>query len=355
VAKGKEVQEIRLPLGQGIAGSVAQTGKTVNLKDAYKDDRFDKGFDTRSGYKTKTMLCTPMKDKRGTIVGVFQIINKKRGYFSADDLTFLASLSIPATLAIEKARLHEAEITVQRVNRELEVAAQIQQQILPKELPILQGLQLGAMSSPCHAVGGDFFDVYKIDEHRVAFCIADVSGKGIPAALLVSTLHATLRAYRELNFPIIVLTAKLNQFIYENSSPEKFITFVLCILDTKSNTLHCVNAGHCYPLLIRSDGSSLELKKSSFALGMFPGTVYIEESIRLRAGDILALYTDGVSESQDGKKDLYGSERLARILTRFRGFLVSEIIDEIRNDVKKFSGTTTQDDDLTMVILKVEK
>ncbi len=353
VAKGNEIKEFRLPIGQGIAGSVAKTGKTVNLEDAYKDKRFDKEFDKRSGFKTKTMLCTPMKDKNGKIVGVFQILNKNKGHFTPDDLSFLSSLSIPATLAIENARLHEAEIQIQRMERELEVAAQIQQQILPKSLPKFEGLQLGSLSIPCHAVGGDFFDVMKLDDHRIALVIADVSGKGIPAALLVSTLHASLHAYRELHFTSVDLTTKLNQFIYENSTAEKFITFALCIFDTRTSTIHSVNAGHCFPLIIRADGSMVELKKNGFGLGMLPGSKYEEETVKLVHGDMIVLYTDGISESMNDKRDLYGNLRLSKILNRYRGFLVEEILDEIVKDVKKFSGNSAQDDDLTLVLLKV--
>ncbi|MBI3189123.1 MAG: SpoIIE family protein phosphatase, partial [Ignavibacteriales bacterium] len=353
VTKGGEVKEFRLPIGQGIAGTVAKTGKTVNLKDAYKDKRFDKEFDKRSGFKTKTMLCTPMKDKKGIIVGVFQILNKKKGYFTPDDQSFLSALSIPATLAIENARLHEAEIQNQRMERELEVAAQIQQQILPKKLPKIEGVQLGSMSMPCHAVGGDFYDVFKLDDHRIALVVADVSGKGIPAALLVSTLHASLYAYRELHFSSVDLATKLNQFIYENSTAEKFITFASCIFDTRTSTIHSVNAGHCFPLIIRADGRMVELKKNGFGLGMLPGSRYEEETVKLGAGDLIVLYTDGISESMNEKRDMYGNLRLSKVLSRYRGFLVNEIMDEIVRDVKKFSGNTSQDDDLTLVLLKV--
>ncbi len=352
VAKGDETREFRLPIGQGIAGSVAKTGKTVNLKDAYEDKRFDKEFDKKSGFKTKTMLCTPMKDKKGRIIGVFQILNKSKGFFSEDDLSFLSALSIPATLAIENARLHEAEVAIQRVERELEVAAEIQRQILPKILPKMEGVQMGAISIPCHAVGGDFYDVYKIDDHRMVMTIADVSGKGIPAALLVSTLHASLHAYRELHFSLVELVTKLSQFIYENSTTEKFITFVICIIDTKTSMLHCVNAGHCFPLLIRADGTMEELQNNGFALGMLPASTYEEETIKLRSGDIITLYTDGISESMNAKHDMYGTLRLSKVLSRYRGFHVNEMKDEILNDVKSFSVNPAQDDDITMVLMK---
>jgi GAF domain-containing protein len=135
VLDGRRKMEIRLKLGHGIAGTVGKTGRSIVLKDAYKDGRFDKGFDRESGFRTRTMLCTPMKDRNGRIVGVFQILNKKRGHFSGQDERFLTALSIPASIALENARLHEADIRNQRAEKELEVASKIQQQLLPEALP----------------------------------------------------------------------------------------------------------------------------------------------------------------------------------------------------------------------------
>ena len=172
VLKGEEMTEIRLPLGKGIAGAVGKTGETINLKDAYNDKRFNKEFDVRSGYRTKSMLCMPMRNKSGKIVGVFQILNKKKGAFDKHDEFFLSELSIPASLAIENARLHIAEMEHQRVEKELEVAYRIQQQILPRELPAMPGVQLSAISIPCHTVGGDYFDVIKMNEDKIALVIA---------------------------------------------------------------------------------------------------------------------------------------------------------------------------------------
>ena len=353
VLKGDKAMEIRLPLGKGIAGSVGKTGKTVNLKDAYKDKRFDKGFDLRSGFRTKTMLCTPMKNKNGKIVGVFQLLNKKNGYFDKRDEKFLAALSIPASLAIENARLHTAEIEQKRVERELEVAGDIQQQLLPKFLPSLTGIELSACAIPCQTVGGDYYDAIKISEDKIALIIADVAGKGVPAALLVSTLQASLHAYIEIGFPSIELVTKLNKVIHENSTAEKFITFFICIFDRNTKSLRYVNAGHNFPLLLHSDASINELDKGGFVLGILPDSKYEEGEVHLNPGDTLILYTDGLTEAVNDRMELFGEERLRSALTHSLNKNTRAMQDHILNEIKLFGNGQSQADDITMIIMKV--
>ena len=177
VLQGNVKVEIRLPIGKGIAGHVAKTGKTVMLKDAYKDPRFNPEVDKRTGYRTKTMLCTPMKDRKGKKIGVIQIVNKLNGYFSKDDIKFLDLLSLDACLAIENSRLFKEGLEKERIEKELEVAASIQKMILPKIIPQVEGFEIAGMSIPTKQVGGDYFDVISLPGGKVASVIADVSGK----------------------------------------------------------------------------------------------------------------------------------------------------------------------------------
>src|SRR3990172_181309 len=182
VLKGKELVEIRLPLGTGIAGHVAETGKTVNLEDAWKDKRFFSGFDVRTGYVTKTMLCMPMRNREDKIIGVFQMINKKGGVFDLEDEQFLRAFSDHVALAIENAYLLQARVENERVEKEIQIAAEIQKKLLPKELPAIAGYQMDAVAVPCKTIGGDYYDVVPIDDENFVLVVADVSGKGIPAA-----------------------------------------------------------------------------------------------------------------------------------------------------------------------------
>jgi sigma-B regulation protein RsbU (phosphoserine phosphatase) len=198
VLKGNEFVEIRLPIGTGISGHVAKTGKTVNLKDAWKDKRFFSGFDIKSGYKTRTMLCMPLWSRKGKIIGVFQVINKLNGVFTKADEHFLAGFSDHVSLAIENAQLHEAIVEKERMEKEIEIAAKIQQALLPKQLPKIPFYDIDAVALPCKAVGGDYYDVIPLEGNRYVMVVADVSGKGVPAAMLVSTLQASLHAYIQL-------------------------------------------------------------------------------------------------------------------------------------------------------------
>ena len=157
VVKGDGLVEIRLPIGTGISGAVAETGKTINLKDASKDKRFYPAIDKKSGFRTKTMLCRPMRDRKGAIIGVFQIINKKSGIFNRDDEFFLDAFSEHASLAIENARLFQADLEHARVNKEMQIAAEMQQQLFPREAIQIPSYELSATVQPCTAIGGDSY------------------------------------------------------------------------------------------------------------------------------------------------------------------------------------------------------
>lgn len=350
---GRGLVEIRLPIGTGISGTVAETGETINLKDASKDKRFYSGFDKRSGFRTKTMLCMPMKNRHGRIVGVFQIINKKRGSFDKEDELFLKAFSEHATLAIENARLYQTSMESERVQKELQIAGEIQQRLLPKEIMPIPHYEIAAAAQPCTSVGGDFYDIISLGNNRFAFVMADVTGKGVPAALLVSTLHASLRAYIQSDTDLSDLTAKLNNLVFENSPTERFITFFIMILDCSEHTITYVNAGHNFPYLLRPQSEDIiELEASGLPLGMLGNMSYESKQINLGRDDVLALYTDGVTEAMDKSKQQYSEERLKRALKNSLVAPARQIKDDILEDVRAFIGQEPPSDDLTLLVLK---
>lgn len=353
VLKGEGLVEIRLPIGTGISGTVAETGETINLQDASKDKRFFSGFDKKSGFRTKTMLCMPMKNRHGKIIGVFQIINKKKGIFDKEDELFLNAFSEHAALAIENARLYQASIESERVVKELQIAGEIQQQLLPKEIVPIPHYDIAAVAQPCATVGGDFYDVIPLDNNRFAFTMADVTGKGIPAALLVSTLHASLRAYIQSSTDLAVLTEKLNDLVYQNSPAERFITFFIMILDCTTHTVTYVNAGHNFPYLFRNQSNEIvELEASGMPLGMLGNMKYESRQINLSRDDVLALYTDGVTEAMDKAKEQYSEDRLKQTIKNSLLGPARQIKDNILEDVRKFVGQEPPSDDLTLLVLK---
>jgi phosphoserine phosphatase RsbU/P len=353
VLKGKDLVEIRLPIGTGISGHVAKTGKTINLKDAWKDKRFFSGFDLRTGFQTRTMLCMPMRDRKGKIIGVFQILNKHDGAFKKEDENFLEAFSVHASLAIENARLHKDIVEKERIEKELEIAGTIQRRLLPKQLPVLPGYEIDAVARPSKNVGGDYYDLLMLKDGKFAFVIADVSGKGVPAALIVSTLHASLHAYIDGASNLADLVRRLNIIVHENTEAERFITLFMAVLDPDDGTLTYVNAGHNFPFLLRTQQSSIHpLTSTGLPLGMFNTAEFQQEVVKLDQSDYLVMYTDGVTEAMNSSMDEYGESRLRQVMIGSSDKPAAGLLGGIVSDVERFVAGEPQSDDLTMLVLK---
>jgi sigma-B regulation protein RsbU (phosphoserine phosphatase) len=189
VAAGLDgVQEIRLPIGKGLAGSVAATGEAIVLHDAYGDPRFDRSHDQKTGYRTRSMLCVPINNRERRVVGVLQLLNKKQGSFGQRDLEFLDAISEHMAIAMENATLHMDLIEKNRMERELQLGREIQSRLFPKPPGDVSGIQLDARSVPCFEVGGDYYDFIELPDGDLGIAIGDVSGKGVAAALIMSSL-----------------------------------------------------------------------------------------------------------------------------------------------------------------------
>ncbi len=357
VLNGSDLIEIRLPLGIGIAGTVACTGEIVNLADARTDKRFYDGYDQTSGIPTSSMLCMPMRNRSGKIIGVFQIMNKKEGLFDQEDCLFLEALSDHATLAVENAHLYQDRVVNERINRELQIAGDMQQRLLPKQIPDIAGYHISALTQPCTSIGGDFYDVIPLLSHtadnRYAVVMADVAGKGIPAALLVSTLHACLHVYLQNPISLIDLAARLNELVYENSPDDKFITFFVMLLDATAHTLTYVNAGHNPPYVLRRQSKILEeLPASGIPLGMMPHASYEIRTITLHPGDMVILYTDGIIESTDRTKKQFGEERFKMLVQDCVDQTAESTKEDILREVQTFIGKEPVADDISLCVLK---
>ena len=353
VLKGKELVEIRLPLGTGIAGHVAETGKTVNLEDAWKDKRFFSGFDVRTGYVTKTMLCMPMRNRENKVIGVFQMINKEGGVFDLEDEQFLRAFSDHVALAIENAYLLQARVEKERVDKEIQIAAEIQNKLIPKELPPIDGYEMDAIAIPCKTIGGDYYDVIPIDDDSYVLVVADVSGKGIPASLLVSTLNAALHAYIQTSMSLTVLVQKLNMIIYKNTPSERYITFFIATLNTRRNQLMYVNAGHNFPYkVVKGQEEFVRLTAGGLPLGMFDNAEYQSEIIDIQPNDLLVFYSDGVTEAMDKKYQEYGENRFRECILANVDKSIGEMRGSIVQDIQDFVGSEPQSDDLTIMLAR---
>ncbi len=349
---GTERVTIRLPLGKGIAGYVAATGETINIQDAYLDLRFNPEVDRKTGYRTKTILCIPLRNKENEIVGVLQLLNKHSGFFTRDDENFIRALSIHAAIAIENARLYEAEREYQQVREEIRLAAKIQHELLPKVTPRVSGYDIAGKYVPAKMVGGDYFDFIQISPSKLVVCLGDVSGKGLPASLLMANVQATLRGQSlAVSSPKTCIT-NANKLLFHSTASDKFVTLFYGTLDTDEHLLLYCNAGHDNPVLLNSRKQIRRLKSGGVVLGIMEDFLYKEEAVRIQPGDLLVIYSDGIVEAMNRKGDMFGEERLITMLQKHRKDTAPQIIDSVFNGVVDYIRGAEQSDDMTMVVVK---
>ncbi len=269
----------------------------------------------------------------------------------ADELDFLFTLGNQAMTALENAWLFEDSIERRRLEEELALARKIQQRLLPTAFPALDGFEIFGLNISSKQVGGDYLDVIRIDDHRYLLAIADVSGKGVPASLLMSNLQASLLALTPDMKSLSSLVARVNNIIFANTDSDKFITCFCGILDTGARTLTCVNAGHNPPYRIQADGSLQTLEKGGLLLGMIPDMPYEEEVIPLHPGESVVMFTDGVTEAMNEEQQLFDEPRLEKILTSNPDMPAQPLVERIVQEVKHFAGAAPQSDDITILIV----
>ncbi len=352
VLRGSELVTIRLPLGKGIAGYVGASGDTLNISDAYLDSRFNPEFDKKTGYHTRTILCMPMKNKDDKIIGVLQLLNKQKGDFTRDDEHFINALSIHASIAIENARLYESEKAYHRMREEVRLAARIQADLLPKVHPEIAGYDVAGTSIPAQVVGGDYFDYIPVDEHQWAVCLGDVSGKGLPASLLMANLQATLRGQTYPGVSVKECLSRSNKLLHRSTSIDKFVTLFYAILDTRTHRLVFSNAGHDNPYFHSEKNPVQRLSTGGIVLGAIEEFSFEESEIAFRPGDLLVIYSDGVADAMNKKEEFFGEERIAETILKYREFSARELMEKILSTVRKFVGKHPQFDDMTLLILK---
>jgi phosphoserine phosphatase RsbU/P len=250
---------------------------------------------------------------------------------------------------IERGRRRRNELRLQ--SEESEDARAVGQALLPQRIPEIPGFQIAAASKPLRTLSGDYFDVLEPAANKLAISIADVTGKGVPAALLMSNVQATVRALAA-ESPLD-LAAKLNASLVRNSAPGKFVTFFHGQIDVPGRTLSYTNAGHCAPILMRAGGEVERLEASGAVLGVFPQWPFQQAEVQLRAGDRLVLFTDGISEAANARDEEFGEERLVELIRALRDRGAHELKDRILQAVAGFTGGRSQDD-ATLVVVAVE-
>lgn len=351
IITGDGMEEIRLPYGSGLAGAVAVSGEAIILDDVYQDPRFNPTHDQKTGYVTKSMLVLPIMNQQQDQIGVLQLINKRNGVFTDSDQEFAASLAGISAVAIENARLYEESLRSASIKKELSIAREIQSKLIPTTLPDIPGFELAFRYEACSEVGGDYLQLMPLPDGSQLVIIADVSGHGIPAALLVSTLHATVESHLESVSSLEKLAAMLNNLIYRNSTSSTYITFFALILHP-DGTFRWLNAGHPSPVLVSGSAATLPFEASGPPLGMLRDMKYEEQTSRLMSGDCLALFTDGITENFNSSEDMFGEEGLGATMIRCQKVPGSDLIESVFQDLNAFTNHAPPDDDRAILVLR---
>ncbi|MBD3226184.1 MAG: SpoIIE family protein phosphatase [Caldithrix sp.] len=350
-AASQKIKPFRLKVGQGISGWVADHGKPILIPDAYADQRFDPSFDQKTGFKTKSYLCVPMIYK-SRIYGVVTLLNRLDGRpFNENDQELLTTFASQAALAIENTQLLQTAIEKERIDKELQVAAEIQRLLIPDQLTNIPDMDIAATYIPCKSVSGDYYDVIKINDNQYVFIVADVAGKGIPGAMLVSNMSAMLKTYLEHSTNLKVIVERLNTRIMLNTTDDRYITFFIALYNVKDKTLTYINAGHNPPLLIDHQQNVTRLKKGGIFIGCLNWT-YEQETINIPDNSLLILYTDGLIEAMNSKEEEFGEDKLIGILKDNRTAKSDKIQKKIIKAIYEHVGNTSFEDDFTLILAR---
>lgn len=305
-------------------------------------------------YKLKIDLIVPMQlqgETKGLILLGKRINNLD---YSDTDIEFIYSVGSIAIISLENRRLFKEALEKQKMEEELEIARDIQRNLLPHSVPEFSNFDIAAVNLSSKQVGGDYYDIIILDKDTFCTAIGDVSGKGVPAALLMANLQAFLKTTCKQGMMIDEATGLINDLISENTMDGKFITFFWGIFDNLNKTLTYVNAGHNPPLLIR-EGKIIKLEKGGIILGVMKTfTPYISEQVQLKKDDVIVLFTDGITEAKNVEDEEFSDEKLESLALNLSPEPADEILNTIRNEVQKFASGTIQSDDITLMVLKVK-
>lgn len=355
--KKQTIKKMEVKLGEGIAGWVAENKKSILIEDCYTDSRFSRSVDLKTNFKTESMICVPLlrKDK---LIGVMQVINRKSGLkFNKVDLKIFETLASQCAIVIENAQLVKEQIENEKLAYELKMAHRIQMNLLPKILPKYEDIDVASTIIPAKDVGGDYYNIIKLNKEYSLIIIADVSGKGIPAALIVSVLYSSLITQIKQNnskINLLKLVETLNKVLLEATTNDRFVTAWIGIYEHSKKVLRGINAGHNYPYLVRNQlEKPIELTKGGIMLGSME-LPFDAESVPLFAGDVLCFYTDGITEAWDESEEEYGEERLIKLLNSTVNLSSTEILKELLNDIKLHVGKAIPSDDITCIIMKIK-
>ncbi len=344
-----DLDTINLKMGEGISGSAAETGKAIIVPDVSRDDRY-----VQHRHGTKSEMAVPLLSG-DQVIGVFNIENDRVNAYNEESQSLLEAFASQASIAIQNARLFDDARRSRLLDRELEVAGEIQRALLPRALPDVPGMSLAVFSEPSREVGGDFYDFIPFSDKQLGVAVGDVVGKGIPAALTMASLYTSFHEYANyyVYLPSYVI-GHVNEVLYEVTSADRFATLFYGIANLQENTFVYCNAGHPPPLLCRKSGETVNLYTGGLIVGSFEDASFDDGRVYLDEGDVVVLYTDGLIEKSNDSDEIFGIDRLEQAIKDCHSCPVEEIRDHLIDVWRAFVGNGRQDDDTTMIIVKRE-
>lgn len=334
---------------QQISNLILSNKKPILISEFHHDEKIS--LQNSAEIKIKSLLSVPMIIK-GKMIGILSLFNKESEMgFTETDQRLLSIIATQSANVIENSRLFEEEKKLMQIQQEIHVASEIQKNLLPKEIPSIEGYDIYAVNIPAKEVGGDYYDFIKISETKTAIALGDVSGKGLPASMLMANLQATLRGQLLFCNCAKDCIKRANDMLFKSTDTSKFVTLFFGILDTENHTLTYCNAGHNEPVFLQNDKKN-KLDKGGMLLSVFEQIEYEEEEIHFSKGSTLVVFSDGITEAMNAEEEEYSDARLEKLIENKASLTSQELVMKILSDVKDFSQGVPQFDDITLMVIK---
>jgi serine phosphatase RsbU (regulator of sigma subunit)/pSer/pThr/pTyr-binding forkhead associated (FHA) protein len=347
--KDEPIEEVRI--SRTVMDEVLKNGKSVLTSDAQHDPKF--ASQTMVLLGIRSVLAVPLSVDERNIFGIIYADSPTHeATFTEEHLDILTTLASVASIRVENATLLDERIQRERMERELELATEIQQRFQPSAPPKMDGYEFQGISFSCYEIGGDYYDFIPLHDGRMIIALGDVSGKGTAAALLMSSLHAAIHGQVSAKSSLHETVDSVNRYLAENTPANRFVTLFIAELDPSAGTLKYINAGHNPPLVGRSNTEIEQLSSGGFPLGILPSADYEVGETALAPGEALIIYSDGVSEANNPKEEEFGMDRLADVVRRNLSASAAGIRDKVESALSAFTQTAPANDDITLVIVK---
>lgn len=340
----------QIQISRSISNKVLTEGVPILTSDAMHDPRFQAQQSVVLS-NIRSVMAVPLASGEETF-GMIYVDNPFHNRFKEEDLKVLTTIASVASIKIEHERLLDERLEKRRMEEELKVASEIQMRLQPVAPPKLDGWNMAAVSFPCREIGGDYYDYIPRRDGKLVLAVGDVSGKGTGAALLMSSVHAAVRAQSQTKASISEIMVETNSYIYENSPSSKYLTLFYSVLDPLTGELYYSNGGHNTPLLMRPSGEMVKLDIGGLPVGLMPGICYDEARVQFQEGDVLVIYSDGITESVNLEDEEFGETRLIEVVKNNLHRSASGIRDRIEEAVSRFVGKAAAVDDMTVMIIK---